>query len=225
MKTTIQTRPVIFTRSMLALGFGCALAAAPLGSVFAQDSTPSVPTTAGEVNTTKNDPLNTGEAVPKTTEKTAKSGAKLSVTEKQFMNKAGAGNVAEVMMAELALKNAESQDVKDFAQKMITDHKEANAKLDVIAKSHGQANFDPMPSDEDKAFYAQLTSLTGSAFDTAYIKHAVVDHETDLKDYQKGKKEVKDKELMAYTDKTEKVVADHLKMAKELQAKTVAANH
>ena len=209
---------------MLVLGFGCALATLPVATASAQDSTPGVPTSAGGVDTTKQDSLNTGSTVPKHDVK-AKPGAKLDNKDKQFMNKAGAGNSAEVMMAELALKNGESQGVKDFAQKMITDHKQANADLEEIGKSHGMSNFQPMPSAEDKATYARMTSLTGTAFDTAYAKHAVVDHEKDLKEYKEAKGMVKDKELVAYVDKTTEVVEDHLKMAKELDAASAAGNH
>ena len=60
-----------------------------------------------------------------------------------------------------------------------------------------------------------MTSLKGTAFDTAYAKHAVVDHEKDLKEYKRRKAKVKDKELLAYVDKTEPIIDGHLKMAKD----------
>ena len=223
MKTHVHPR--IITRSMLALGFGCTLAAAPLGSILAQNSTPGIPATSGQVDTTKQDPLNVQSTVPKPAVPAAKTGEKLTGKEKQFLNKAGMGNSAEVMMAELALKNGESQGVKDFAQKMITDHKQANADLAVISETHGLGKFEPMPTSEDKALYAQMTTMKGTSFDTAYIKHAVVDHEKDLKEYKMAKTEVKDPALLAYTDKTEKIVAEHLQMAEELKKASAVANH
>ncbi len=226
MKIITQTRSFNFTRSALVLGFGCALAALPLGSTLAQDATPVPPSGPGQVNTTHQDNMGTSSTAPSSGMKNDKSGEKLTGKEKRFMNSAGEGNSAEVMMAELALKNGESQGVKDFAQRMITDHKDANMQLDAIAKSHGLGKFEPMVTGPDKAMYAQMTSLKGTAFDTAYIKHAVVDHEKDLKEYNEAKKDVKDEELLAYVDKTASVVEEHLKMAKELsQTSTTTANH
>ena len=225
MKMNVQPTPLIFTRSLLALGFGCALATVPLSSVRAQNSTPGIPTDSGQVDTTKQDPLNTGSTVPKPAEPAAKTGEKLNGKEKHFLNTAAEGNSAEVTMAELALKNGESAGVKEFAQKMIDDHKQANADLAVISESHGLGKLEPMLTSEDKAMYANMTSMKGTAFDTAYIKHAVNDHEKDLKDYKMAKGEVKDKELLAYADKTEKIVAEHLKMAKELEKTSATANH
>ena len=221
----MQTHPVTSTCSLLALGLGCALSALPLNATFAQNSTPGIPTSAGEVDTTKQDPLNTGSTVPKPAVPAAKTGEKLTSKEKKFLNKAGQGNSAEVTMAELALKNGESQGVKDFAEKMVTDHKEANATLAEISESHGLGKFEPMLTSEDKALYANMTALKGTAFDTAYVKHAVVDHEQDLKEYKMAEGEVKDPALLAYTEKTEKIVAEHLSMAKELQSKSATGNH
>ena len=65
-----------------------------------------------------------------------------------------------------------------------------------------------------------MKDLKGSVFDGAYIKHAVADHETDVKEYQKAKKTAKNPELVAYIDKTLPIIEGHLKMAKELSKNT-----
>ena len=70
------------------------------------------------------------------------------------------------------------------------------------------------------AIYAKMKDLKGSTFDSAYIKHAVADHETDVKEYQKAKKTAKNPELVAYIDKTLPIIEGHLKMAKELAKNT-----
>ena len=155
----------------------------------------------------------------------AKSGVKstLTVKEKAFMRKAAGGNAAEVQMAELALKKTENPQIKEFAQTMITDHTAANKDLLELASNEGLANFKAAVGPANKAIYAKMTSTTGTAFDEFYIKHAVADHETDLKDYQKAQGMVTDAGLKAYVDKVEPIVEGHLKMAKELETKKTAS--
>ena len=213
----INVHPRLTTRSVLALGFGCALATTPLGSILAQNSTPGIPASAGEVDTTKQDSTNAQSTVPKPAVPAEKTGEKLTGKEKQFLNHAGEANAVEAMMGELALKKSESPAVKDFAQKMVTEHKQANADLAAISESHGLGKFEPMPTSEDKAKYAALTSLTGKAFDDMYAKDAVAGHEKALKEYKMAETEVKDPALSDYTTKTAKTVAEHLQMAEELK--------
>ena len=223
----IQTTPSL-TRSLFALGLGCTLAALPLQAVSAQESQPTAVTTPrpsdpGSVpSTNPGQPVQEDETRP-TEPKHVKD--TLTLSEKIFMRKAAGGNLAEVQLAQLALKNGESAQVKEFAQKMIDDHGLANKQLEQIAQDKGVLNFKPTLSAEDTALYAQMGSMKGSAFDTAYIKHAVSDHETDVKDYKTEQKKLKDTDLKAYDEKTLPIIEDHLKMAKELQAtKTKAVN-
>ena len=225
MKT--QTLPSL-THSLFALGLGCSLAVLPLQVGSAQESQPTAVTTPrpsdpGSVpSTNPGQPVQEDETRP-TEPKHVKNN--LTLAEKEFMRKAAGGNLAEVQMAQLALKNGESAQVKEFAQKMIDDHGMANKQLEQIAQDKGVLNFKPTLSEEDAALYARMGSMTGSAFDTAYIKHAVADHETDVKEYKTEEKKLKDADLKAYDEKTLPIIEGHLKMAKEMQAtKTKAVN-
>ena len=222
----MKTLPVTLTRSLLAAGVGCALTVSAVSAQESARATP--PQTAGTVDTgetkTATDRLHTDSTVPRK-KSDVKVDTELTNKEKQFLNKALVGNATEVMMAELALKKAESSDVKEFAEMMIADHKKANSELSEIDDAHGSSVPSPNPTDEDKAIYAQLTSLSGTAFDTAYIKHAVTDHEMDVKEYKEAKGEVKDEMLMSYVDKTLPVIEGHLKHAESLEKKSAVGNH
>ena len=157
----------------------------------------------------------------------AKSGVKTTLTgkEKQFIRRALAGNAAEVQLGELALKKTENAQIKEFAQTMITDHTAANKELLELASDEGVANSKVEVRPEDKAIYAKMTSTTGTAFEDAYVKHAVADHETDVKEYKMAQSMVKDPGLKAYVDKTETTIEGHLKMAKELQSSKKTASN
>ncbi len=143
----------------------------------------------------------------------------LTVKEKAFMRRAAGGNAAEVQMAELVLKKTENPQIKEFAQMMITDHTAANKDLLQLASDEGLANFKVEVSPADKALYAKMTSVTGTTFDSGYVKHAISDHETDIKEYKQAQEMAKDAGLKSYVDKVEPIIEGHLKAAKELDAK------
>ena len=203
----------LFPRSLwLSVGVGCALACAQLGPVLhAQDEAtkeqaskpqPTDPTASkqGELN----------QASPGGT-------VKLTSAEVAFVKEAGAGNAAEVKMAELALKNADSQQVKDFAQMMIKNHTQANEDLAVVAKNHN-ITFPPDAPEKEKELGKKMLDVKGAAFDKAYVKHAVKDHTKDVAAYKKAAGEIKDEKLVEYVQKTTPIVEAHLDAAKKLEA-------
>src|SRR5690349_2446486 len=62
----------------------------------------------------------------------AKSSLSAADSDTLFMKRALAIGVAEIEFAQVALQNSTSDKVKDFAQKMIEDHTNANNKLQAI---------------------------------------------------------------------------------------------
>jgi putative membrane protein len=201
------TKPIPFNRSLLTLSFGCALACLPLGHACAQDVGPAPAKLEAE-----DSPAASSTATP------ASATSKFTAKEKEFVKKAGAGNAAEVKAGELASTNGESRDVKDFGAKMVKDHGDANTDLGTIAKSH-DIEFPPAETAKQKMMYDKLSKLNGAEFDKMYVKEMVADHEKDLAEYKMEKTEAKDPDLKAYVDKTEGVVAEHLKMIKDIESK------
>lgn len=135
--------------------------------------------------------------------------------EEKFARKAAMGNLAEVEMGRLALKNATHEDVRQFAQKMIDDHTQANKDLQDAVQSKNIT----LPSDLDeknKETINKLSKSQGEQFDRRYITHMVNDHEQDVKQYQKAAENLKDAELKAYAQKTLPVLQNHEKVAKAI---------
>ena len=212
----------LFPRPLLALGLSCTLAALPLCLVRAQEGTPAAPPTTAQA--VPDAPKSAGEANPNGANPDAKpmpakAGVKTMLTakEKQFIRKAEAGSAAEVQLAELVLKKSENAKIKEFAQMMITDHTAANKELLQLGSDKGIANAKVEVRPEEKAIYARMTAVTGTTFDDGYVKHAVADHETDVKEYKAAIGMTKDADLKAYEEKTLTIIEGHLKMAKELK--------
>jgi len=138
--------------------------------------------------------------------------------DQEFMNKAAQGGMAEVMLGQTASTKGTSPDVKNFGNRMVSDHGKANDELKQLAQTKGvtlPADID----DESKKMADKLSKLSGKDFDKEYISGMVEDHEKDVKEFEKASKDAKDPDLKAWATKTLPTLQDHLKMAKEAKSK------
>jgi putative membrane protein len=92
-----------------------------------------------------------------------------------------AGNI-DIAAAQQALKKAKDKDVRSFAQDMIRDHKAVNDKALALLKKL-KVTPDPNPTSqglkmEADAKLAELSKLSGPAFDKAYAQNEVKYHQT-----------------------------------------------
>ena len=95
--------------------------------------------------------------------------------DENFLKLAAQSDMAEIEMARLALERATSDAIKGYAQHMIDDHKSASVKNMMIAQ-HRRVNLPMGLSPEQQATRDRLASLSGTAFDHAYIKANIEAH-------------------------------------------------
>lgn len=132
-----------------------------------------------------------------------------------FVMKAAQGGMAEVKLGNLAKKNGGSEAVKDFGNKMATDHSKANDELRQLAQKKGIT----LPGNvnaKDKRTSKMLAGKQGAGFDKAYIQDMVKDHEMDVAEFRKEAEQGKDPEVKAWAQKTLPVLEQHLAHAKEV---------
>lgn len=142
----------------------------------------------------------------------------LSTQDKTFVTKAASGGQAEVMMGQIAEKNAASPQVKQFGQRMVTDHTQANQELMTIARGQN-ITLPTTPDPKDRSTSERLSNTKGQAFDTAYMRDMVQDHEQDIADFQKEAQNGQNPQLKAFAQKYLPVLQQHLQLAKETQPK------
>jgi putative membrane protein len=133
-------------------------------------------------------------------------GSSLSAKDKTFMKKAAKGGTMEVTLGKLAEQNAQSEDVKSFGKRMVTDHGKANDELKSIASKKGVQ----LPSKEPSGKWTS---------DKAYMDMMVKDHEKDLAEFKEEANSGSDPDVKKFADDTAKVIQEHLDLAKETQAK------
>ena len=138
--------------------------------------------------------------------------AALSGADKTFATEAADGGLAEVQLGQLAAQEASSPQVKEFAQRMVADHTQANQDLMQLAKSEN-LNLPTQPDSKHKSELERLSAMNGSAFDAAYMKHMVQDHEQTVAESKKHAQSGSDPALKSFAQKYLPIIQQHLQMA------------
>lgn len=134
-----------------------------------------------------------------------------------------AANNVDIDAGELARASAKDPKVKDFGQRMVTDHSGVNKQAGALVKKLGLA---PEESDTSKALkdggaanIAKLKGLKGSAFDKAYVDHEVTYHQTVLDAIDKTLlPNARNAELKGLLEQVRPAIDAHLQHAKQIQA-------
>jgi putative membrane protein len=119
------------------------------------------------------------------------SDAQMAAEDMQFMKDAAQSGMAEVKMGELASSNAESQPVKDLAQKLVTDHGKINEELKQLATRKNVMLPDAV-TEQQKTMLQHLSSLKGTEFDSAFKQHAVENHQKSVDKFKTTSEKTKD---------------------------------
>ena len=132
-------------------------------------------------------------------------------------------NQVDIDAGKLAKSKAQSPEVREFAQRMITDHGGVNkSATELVQKLH----VTPEPSATSASLkqggdenLAKLKTLSGAAFDKAYIDHEVAYHQAVLDAVDKTLiPSAKNAELKALIEKVRPAFVAHLEKAKSIQA-------
>jgi putative membrane protein len=131
-------------------------------------------------------------------------------------------NQVDIDAGKLAASKGSSADVKSFGEQMVTDHtgvnkqaKELVTKLKVTPEDNPTAESLKKGGAEN---VAQLKTLSGKAFDKAYIDHEIAYHQQVLDALDKTLiPNAKNAELKALLVKVRPAFAAHLAHAKQLQ--------
>ena len=138
----------------------------------------------------------------------------LTMGQGKFLQKAAKDGMAEVELGNLAREKAMREEVKQFADRMVTDHTKANAEVQALAMSNGVK----LPSEPDKdhrKLVDKLRKLSGPEFDREYMKHMLHDHKEDVEDFRKQAKAKKPNDVNNFAAKTLPTLEDHLKLAQD----------
>lgn len=141
----------------------------------------------------------------------------LNQTDRDFMSNATYGNNAEVDAGQLAQSKSTTAAIDNFEMMMVTDHTTAQHDLDSLAHLMSET----LPSGIDAAHVVikqQLTAMSGTMFDSAYIHVQVTDHQKTVQLFQNEISNGKSQRLKDYASKYLPKIQLHLNMADSIAA-------
>jgi len=152
-----------------------------------------------------------------------KSDQKIDNADAAAMKQLAQANLNEIEGGKAAAAKAQSADVKQFAQKMASDHQQMLSELETLAKSKGVA-LPQSGSLKDKAEMKMMERASGAEFDKKYMEQMVKDHQKDAKETQDIAAKAKDPEFKAAVQKAHAKIEEHLQLAQRVaQAHGAAA--
>ncbi len=140
----------------------------------------------------------------------------LSPKATKFIEEAATGGMMEVKLGEMAQEKASDQEVKDFGQRMVTDHSKANDALKAMAEEKSVTLPEAMTSKQQQTV-DKLSKLSGAAFDREYMSTMVKDHNKDVKAFEKASENIKDMAVQEFALETLPVLKEHLQMAEDIE--------
>ena len=167
-----------------------------------------------------------GSAGAQSSAKSSKSSSsgQLDAADKKFVMEAAEGGMAEVELGKLATQNAQSDQVKQFGQRMVDDHTKANDELKKVAEQKG-ITLPTQISAKDQALKDKLSKLKGEQFDRAYMQDMVKDHKKDVAEFKKASTTAKDSDVKNFASKTLPTLEDHLKQAQQVESAEMSPSH
>lgn len=140
---------------------------------------------------------------------------KAAMTDQQFVDFAAQTDMMEAHLGQMAADQASRQDVKDYAQMLVSDHTSDYQQLGSVA---AKANL-TVPNALDAAhnkMIAPFEKLKGPAFDSRYIHEMIAGHTQAIAVYTKESSDAQSPDLKAYASATLPTLQKHLDGAKDL---------
>jgi putative membrane protein len=101
--------------------------------------------------------------------------SQISPQDQQFLQQLAKGGQAEVQQGKLAQTRARSPEVRAFAERMVSDHGQANQRVTALARSKNVAPV--MPSQAEDPTLARLRAAQAAEFDLQYMQAQVDNHQ------------------------------------------------
>jgi putative membrane protein len=144
-----------------------------------------------------------------------------SVDPATFVKKASHINLGEIELGTLATKRSARADVKEYGQRLASDHQKAYQDLKNVAVGDNlQVSTTIDPHHKDLA--TRLGALQGASFDREFLPTMVKGHKAAIQLFEAQANSGRDVALRNYAQKCLPVLREHLKMAEELQTAKAA---
>ena len=144
----------------------------------------------------------------------------VSDQDREFVNKAATGGLAEVELGRLAAQRAARPSVRSFGERMVTDHGRSSEQLASLARSKG-IEVPTALEPSQQAVRDRLSSLSGNDFDRDYMSEMVRDHTEDIALFERAAQSSTDPDLKAWAAQSLPMLREHLALARQVNSEVV----
>jgi putative membrane protein len=133
---------------------------------------------------------------------------------RQFLGDAIKGDNSEMILGQIAARRGESPGVRDFGQRLHSDH--AQARVEAVAVARAMRV--PVPSammPEAARERTRLQRLRGPAFDREFVRYMVNDHREDVAKFE-SQARTGDRRTAALAQAQLPTLREHLRIAESL---------
>jgi putative membrane protein len=138
--------------------------------------------------------------------------------DRSFINSAAEANLAEIDMAKMVGQKSTDPAVKDFANRMVTDHTQASQKLTSVAEMNGVK----LPTEETTAERnekSELQKLSGAQLNDAYLRDELQGHKEAISAFESEIEHGQNQEAKNYAEQTLPTLQDHIRIAEDVAGK------
>jgi putative membrane protein len=184
-------------------------------AALAQDTTRSNgspwQTVGRDTNTTTSQPQK--GTTPRTTTATgavvADSGSIRQAVDEQML---------EIRLGELAQSRAADTAVKNFGQRMVTDHSSMNQQWTTLARNNRISTGTDL-NQGGRATVARLEGLSGATFDRAYMQRMIQGHQQDLSAFRRMASVAESPEVRQLASTGVTAIQQHLTLAQQINSR------
>jgi putative membrane protein len=123
-------------------------------------------------------------------------------------------NIMEVRLGQMAQQKASNASVKQFGQRMVTDHTNLENQLTSLVSKNG--TFQPKLSTEAQAEVSRLEKLSGTEFDGQYMSSMIQHHQQDVSALQSAGQTARSAEARQMIASALPVLQQHLTLATQV---------
>jgi len=129
-----------------------------------------------------------------------------------FLREAASANLMEIRLGQLAQSKASNQAVKQFAQRMVSDHTNLENQLTATA-STGGGSFSPTIDSRHERMISRVEESSGAEFDRAYMSLMIRGHQEDVNNFQRQSQSARSSQVRTLATNALPVLQQHLSLA------------
>jgi putative membrane protein len=129
-----------------------------------------------------------------------------------FIRLAASSNLMEILLGRQAESRASNQAVRQFGQRMVTDHSQMQQQLQSAAASLGQS-FTPALNAHHQQEVSRIQNLTGQEFDRAYMTAMIRGHQQDVSEFQTRSQSANTTQVRTLASSSLPMLQQHLSLA------------